>query len=73
VLLFTKLGLVTCAFYLGICLLLDVTVFGAAAWMGIAGVHFTRSGRYIFFALIWLACFSLAWRLVMPPHSGLTK
>jgi len=65
--LFTKVALVTCAFYLGINLLLDGAIFGLASWTGIAGVHLTRGGRYLFFGLMWLMSFSLAWRIVMAP------
>jgi hypothetical protein len=64
---FTKLALVTCAFYIGISFLLDGAIFGLASYTGIAGVHLTRGGRYIFFGLVWLASFSLAWRIVMTP------
>ena len=64
---FTKLALVTCAFYISINLLLDGAIFGLATWKGMAGIHFARGGRYLFFGLMWLASFSLAWRIVMTP------
>lgn len=66
-LLFIKLALVTCAFYLGINLILYCAFLALATWMGGAGFFFARSAQYLFFGLIWLASFSLAWRITMTP------
>jgi len=50
--LFTKVALVTCAFYLGLNVLLEVGLFGLAQWKGGAGITFTRGGKYIFFGIL---------------------
>jgi len=65
--LFTKVALVTCAFYLGLNVLLEVGLFGLAQWKGGAGITFTRGGKYIFFGILWLISYSLAWRIVAAP------
>jgi hypothetical protein len=66
--LFTKVALVTCAFYLGLNVVLEVGFFGLARWKGgVAGIHFTRGGQYIFFGILWLISYSLAWRIVAAP------
>lgn len=64
---FTKIALVTCAFYLGLNVLLEAALLGLAQWTGIAGVHFHRGGQYVFFGILWLISFSLAWRIVATP------
>jgi hypothetical protein len=42
--LYTKLALVTCAFYLGISIMFDAAVFGMALWKGSFGVSATKTG-----------------------------
>ncbi len=66
--LLTKLALVTCAFYLGLNILMEATVFGIAVWQG--GVLFgfrSRTVVTLFFGLMWLLSFGLAWRIVITP------
>lgn len=41
---YTKLALVTCAFYLGISILLDAAVFGMALWKDSFIVAATKTG-----------------------------
>jgi hypothetical protein len=65
--LFTKLALVTCAFYLGISILLDIAVFGMTLWKGGFGVWATRSAWLVFFGIAWLISFLLSWRTVFAP------
>ena len=66
--LFTKLALVTCAFYLGINVLLDVAMFGIALLKGGSLLGFSsRIAGILFFGLIWLLSFVLAWRIVLAP------
>ena len=65
--LYTKLALVTCAFYLGISILLDAAVFGIALWKGSFDVSATKTGWLVFFGLSWLMSFLLSWRIVVGP------
>ncbi len=65
--LYTKLALVTCAFYLGISILLDAAVFGMALWKGSFAVSATKTGWLIFFGIAWLMSFLLSWRIVVGP------
>jgi hypothetical protein len=44
--LFTKLAFVTCAFYLGLNVLLETAVFGLALWRDGAGIHFSSRTAY---------------------------
>ena len=62
--LLTKIALVTCAFYLGLNILLEAGILGLAVWKGGAGIHFARGGQYALFGILWLISFSLAWRIV---------
>ncbi len=61
--LFTKVALLTCAFYIGLNILLEVGLLGLAQGRGGAGIHFARGGQYILFGILWLISFSLAWRI----------
>jgi hypothetical protein len=66
--LFTKLALVTCAFYLGVNVLLDVAMFGITLRKGGSALYFSsRLVGLLFFGLIWLFSFVLAWRIVLAP------
>jgi hypothetical protein len=65
--LYTKLALVTCAFYLGFSILLDAAVFGIALWKGGANVIATKTGWLVFFGISWLISFLLSWRIVFTP------
>jgi hypothetical protein len=65
--LYTKLALVTCAFYLAISILLDAAVFGMALWKGSFGVSATKTGWLAFFGIAWLMSFLLSWRIVIGP------
>ena len=64
---YTKLALVTCAFYLGVSILLDAAVFGMAMWKGSFVLGATRTGWLVFFGIAWLISFLLSWRIVMAP------
>ena len=59
-----KLGVLTCAFYLGISVLMEAAVFGLAIWKGSVAFFLTRWGLGAVFAAVWLASFSLAWHFV---------
>jgi hypothetical protein len=65
--LYTKLALVTCGFYLAVSILLDGAVFGTAWWKGSASVSATKSGWLMFFGLAWLMSFLFSWRIVVSP------
>jgi hypothetical protein len=66
--LITKLAVLTCAFYLGINVLVEAALFGLALWRGGVAIGFTyRVTTVIFFSLIWLLSFSLSWRIVVAP------
>jgi hypothetical protein len=65
--LYTKLALATCAFYLGISILLDATFYGIALWKGNFGIYATKSGWLVFFGSAWLMSFLLSWRIIFTP------
>lgn len=65
--LFTKLALVTCVFYLGISILLDAALFGMALWKGSSAISATRSAGLVFFGIAWLISFLLSWRILFAP------
>jgi len=48
---YTKLALVTCAFYLGISILIDAAMFGMALWKGGVGLFLTRTGWLMLFGV----------------------
>jgi hypothetical protein len=59
-----KLSVLTCVFYLGFTLLLEAGILAAAHISGIIGINFSRSVPFwIFFALVWVGSFSLAWHI----------
>jgi hypothetical protein len=64
---FTKLGILTCLFYIAIVFLMDVAVTILARWMGGFGIAIKPWGWVVLFGLIWLISFSLAWRFF---HAG---
>jgi hypothetical protein len=64
---YTKLALVTCAFYLGISILIDAAMFGMALWKGGVGLFLTRTGWLMLFGVAWLVSFLLSWRIVIVP------
>jgi hypothetical protein len=63
----TKIALVTCAFYLGISLLIEALLFAFTLWKG--GILYTFDSRVwtVVFGLIWLVSFLVAWRVTMGP------
>jgi hypothetical protein len=65
--LYTKLALVTCAFYLGIAILIDGAIFGMALWKGGVGVFASKTGWIVFFGAVWLISFLISWRIVITP------
>jgi hypothetical protein len=64
---YTKLALVTCAFYLGISILIDAAMFGMALWKGGVGLFLPRTGWLMLFGVAWLVSFLLSWRIVIVP------
>ncbi|HEV2388418.1 MAG TPA: hypothetical protein VGS20_14325 [Candidatus Acidoferrales bacterium] len=63
--LYLRLGLVTCAFYLAGLLLLEATTLVVARWRGHFGIDATRAGWTLLHGIIWLLAFQLAWRVVV--------
>jgi hypothetical protein len=63
----TKLALVTCAFYVGISVLLEVVLLALTLWKG--GVFYSINFKAwaLIFGLLWLVSFALAWRIMMVP------
>ena len=62
---YTKLALVTCAFYLGISILIDAATIGMAFWRG--GILLSKTCLVALFGLTWLASFLFAWRILVAP------
>ena len=65
--LYTKLALVTCAFYLGISILIDAAIWGMALWKGDFGIGATKSAWLVFFGIAWIMSFLFSWRIVFAP------
>jgi hypothetical protein len=59
-----KLAVLTCAFYLGISVVMEAALFGLAAWKGGAGIFLLRWMWGAVFAIVWLISFSLAWHFI---------
>lgn len=59
-----KLTLVTCAFYIGITLLLLVGLLAIVHLKGMVGYTLDWRSFGVLFGLIWLVSFSAAWRVV---------
>ena len=64
---YTKLALVTCAFYGGAAIVLDAAIFGMALWKGSFAISATKSAWVVLFGSAWLASFLLSWRIVISP------
>jgi len=62
-----KLALVTCAFYVGISVLLEAALFGLAFWKGGALYWINFKAWALIFGLLWLISFAGAWRIMMVP------
>jgi hypothetical protein len=65
--LIAKTALVTCAFYLGIALVLEALLLGVAHWKGGVIYSINFKAWALVFGLIWLASFALAWRVTIVP------
>jgi hypothetical protein len=65
--LIAKTALVTCAFYIGIAIVLEALLLGVTHWKG--GIFYSINFKAwaIVFGLIWLASFALAWRVTIVP------
>jgi hypothetical protein len=59
-----KLAFLTCIFYLGIAIVLETDILLWARHAGSVGYAASRSLWFVFFGIIWLVCFSLAWHIV---------
>jgi hypothetical protein len=59
-----RLTLVTCAFYMGIALLLLVGLAAIVHLKGMVGISLNWRSFGVLFGLIWLVSFSAAWRVV---------
>ena len=64
---YTKLALVTCAFYIGVAILMDGALFAMAIWKGSSGVFASKIGWVVFFGAVWLVSFLLSWWIVITP------
>ena len=62
-----KLALVTCAFYVGISVLLEAALFGLAFWKGGVLYWINFKAWALIFGLLWLVSFAVAWRIMMVP------
>lgn len=61
-----KLSALTCLFYFGISLLIQMALIVAVHIVGIVGFARKPMPWAIMFAVIWLISFALAWRIVYP-------
>ncbi len=59
-----KLAFVTCAFYMGITLLLFAGLMVLVHRIGIVGYSLNWRSLGMLFGLIWLVSFSAAWRII---------
>ena len=64
-----KLSVLTCLFYLGVTLLLEAGILAAVHISGIIGINFSRSLPFwMFFGLVWIGSFALAWHITYSQH-----
>jgi hypothetical protein len=65
--LIAKTALVTCAFYMGMSVVLEVLLLGFMFWKG--GIMYSLNFKAwaLIFGVIWLASFALAWRVTIVP------
>lgn len=59
--LFIKMAAVTCAFYLGVAILMQAGLFVWARLAGSAAVFATRWGWTFLWGIVWFVSFNLAW------------
>lgn len=60
-----KLAILTCGFYLGISILVETALFVAARMKEGFMFYATLRGWAVFFAIVWVLSFGLAWRIVV--------
>ena len=65
--LIAKAALVTCAFYVGISILLEALLLGLTFWKGGIVYSLNFKAWALIFCVIWLASFTLAWRVTIIP------
>jgi hypothetical protein len=65
--LIVKTALVTCAFYVGMAILLEALLLGVTHWKGSVFFSINFKAWALIFGLIWLASFALAWRVTIVP------
>jgi hypothetical protein len=65
--LIAKTALVTCAFYIGIAIVLQALLLGITHWKGGVSYAINFKAWALIFGLIWLASFALAWRITIVP------
>jgi hypothetical protein len=59
-----RTALLSCAFYLGFVLVVELTLVAVARWKGSAGLFFNGWSWALFSGLIWLVSTSLAFRII---------
>lgn len=67
--LYLKIGLLTCAFYVAVLLVLEAAKIGIVHWLGSWGISYSGQRAWlvcdsIFYGLIWLGCFLFARHLI---------
>jgi len=65
--LLAKFGLVTCAVYFGIVILIDGAIFAWSLWKGSFGLCAPKTAWIFFFGAVWLVSFLISWRIVVAP------
>jgi hypothetical protein len=65
--LIAKTALLTCAFYLGIAIVLEALLVGVTHWKGGVIYSINFKAWALVFGVIWLASFALAWRVAIIP------
>lgn len=69
---FTKFVALTCVFCVGVAVVVDLGLLLAVRFGDIiVGIAFTRWTWLIFWGLVWLASFLLAWHLLIVPRLAL--
>jgi len=64
-----RLVLLTSILYVALAVLVELSFFAVAHFTGSVLIMATKGGWWLFFALLWLASFSLAWHFA-PMNSG---
>lgn len=60
-----KLAFLSCVFYMGVAISMELALFLAAKFSGGSGLFANRAGWFVLFGIIWLGSFGLSYHIVV--------